>query len=123
MRVLRGKMASGRQSASPLVHAHRRYGGRPIHHPILPMLLRPLVAALLLAVVPATVEAADRITGHAFATRSEVIAPHAMAATSQPLATQIALDVMKSGGSAVDAAIRRQRRAGIDGAHRQRSGR
>ncbi|WP_208407651.1 gamma-glutamyltransferase [Xanthomonas sp. 60] len=49
--------------------------------------------------------AADRITGHGFATRSEVIAPHAMAATSQPLATQIALDVMKQGGSAVDAAI------------------
>jgi gamma-glutamyltranspeptidase/glutathione hydrolase len=49
--------------------------------------------------------AADRITGHTFATRSEVIAPHAMAATSQPLATQIALDVMKGGGSAVDAAI------------------
>jgi gamma-glutamyltranspeptidase len=37
--------------------------------------------------------------------RSPVIAPHAMAATSHPLATQIALDVMKQGGSAVDAAI------------------
>ncbi|QRD58184.1 gamma-glutamyltransferase [Xanthomonas citri pv. durantae] len=49
--------------------------------------------------------AADRVTGQPFATRSEVIAPHAMAATSQPLATQIALDVMKDGGSAVDAAI------------------
>ncbi|WP_298576927.1 gamma-glutamyltransferase [uncultured Luteimonas sp.] len=49
--------------------------------------------------------AADRITGHTFATRSEVHAPHAMAATSHPLATQIALDVMKAGGSAVDAAI------------------
>ena len=49
--------------------------------------------------------AADRITGQAFATRSEVIAPHAMAATSQPLATQIALDTMQAGGSAVDAAI------------------
>ncbi|WP_386361018.1 gamma-glutamyltransferase [Xanthomonas campestris] len=52
-----------------------------------------------------SVGAADRITGQGFATRSEVIAPHAMAATSQPLATQIALDVMKDGGSAVDAAI------------------
>ncbi|MFC1601674.1 gamma-glutamyltransferase family protein, partial [Candidatus Sumerlaeota bacterium] len=40
-----------------------------------------------------------------FATRSDVIAPHAMAATSQPLATQAALDILKQGGSAVDAAI------------------
>lgn len=47
----------------------------------------------------------DRITGRHFASRSEVIAPHAMAATSQPLATQAALDVLKKGGSAVDAAI------------------
>src|SRR6185295_4720861 len=53
----------------------------------------------------ANAHAADRVTGHGFATRSEVYAPHAMAATSQPLATQIALDVMKNGGSAVDAAI------------------
>ena len=49
--------------------------------------------------------AQDRITGRDFATRSEVIAQHGMAATSQPLATQVALDILKSGGSAVDAAI------------------
>ncbi len=49
--------------------------------------------------------AADRITGHPEATRSEVIAANAMAATSQPLATQIALDIMKAGGNAIDAAI------------------
>lgn len=49
--------------------------------------------------------AQDRITGRSFATRSEVIAKTGMAATSQPLATQIALDVLKQGGSAVDAAI------------------
>jgi len=49
--------------------------------------------------------AADRVTGQTFATRSEVIASQGMAATSQPLATQIALDILKNGGSAVDAAI------------------
>ncbi len=47
----------------------------------------------------------DRVAGRAHASRSEIIAPHGMAATSQPLATQIALDILKAGGSAVDAAI------------------
>jgi gamma-glutamyltranspeptidase/glutathione hydrolase len=47
----------------------------------------------------------DRVTGRSFASRSEVIATHGMAATSHPLATQIALDILKSGGSATDAAI------------------
>ena len=47
----------------------------------------------------------DRVAGSNHASRSEIIAPHGMAATSQPLATQIALDILKAGGSAVDAAI------------------
>src|SRR5258707_11657485 len=47
----------------------------------------------------------DRITGKPFATRSEVIAKNGMAATAQPLATEVAIDVLKKGGSAVDAAI------------------
>jgi gamma-glutamyltranspeptidase / glutathione hydrolase len=47
----------------------------------------------------------DRITGKPFATRSEVIARHGMVCTSVPLATQVGLDVLKRGGSAVDAAI------------------
>ena len=37
--------------------------------------------------------------------RSPVYAQHGMAATAQPLARQIAIDILKIGGSAVDAAI------------------
>ena len=37
--------------------------------------------------------------------RSPVYAPHAVAATSQPLATEAALSVMQHGGNAIDAAV------------------
>jgi len=47
----------------------------------------------------------DRITGRSFATRSEVLARHGMVCTSVPAATQAGLDILKRGGSAVDAAI------------------
>ena len=43
----------------------------------------------------------DRIIGKDFATRSEVIATNGMAATSHPLATQTAIDVLKDGGNFV----------------------
>ncbi len=67
--------------------------------------MRQIVLIILIALLAVSATAADRITGRAFATRSEVIAPHGMACTSQPLATQIAIDILKAGGSAVDAAI------------------
>ena len=66
-----------------------------------------LLVVLLVGLVflPQSASAGDRVTGRPFATRSEVIARHAMAATSQPLVTQIALGILGQGGSAVDAAI------------------
>src|SRR5262245_30141329 len=67
--------------------------------------LLPAGMCLTVLLVPYASAQIDRVTGRGFATRSEVIAQHGMAATSQPLATQIAVDVLQAGGSAVDAAI------------------
>jgi len=47
----------------------------------------------------------DRYAGAPWATQAPALAQHGMAATENPLATQIAIDVLKKGGSAVDAAI------------------
>ena len=58
---------------------------------------------LLITVLTLASQAQDRVSGKAFATRSEVIAQNGMAATSQPLATQAALDILKKGGSAMPA--------------------
>lgn len=44
-------------------------------------------------------------SGRTLGTRSAVVAPSAAAATAHPLATQVALDIMKDGGTAMDAAI------------------
>jgi gamma-glutamyltranspeptidase/glutathione hydrolase len=49
--------------------------------------------------------AGQRYTGDVFASRSPVLGRHGMAATSHPIASSIAIDILKKGGSAVDAAI------------------
>src|SRR6266404_3192898 len=67
---------------------------RTIGSVILPLLVCHLASAQI-----------DRITGKSFATRSEVLARHGMVCTSVPAATQAGLDILKKGGSAVDAAI------------------
>jgi gamma-glutamyltranspeptidase/glutathione hydrolase len=64
-----------------------------------------LILALVSCPLALVVAQVDRITGKPFATRSEVLGRHGMVCTSVPAATQAGLDILKRGGSAVDAAI------------------
>ena len=64
-----------------------------------------LLYLLFSLILTVDLNAQDRLSGEPFSTRSQVIAKNGMAASNHPLAGQIALDILKKGGSAVDAAI------------------
>lgn len=70
--------------------------------------MRALAAlfALSLATQPALAQMTPPVTSPAtHSGRSTVYAPRAVAATSQPLATATALEIMRNGGNAIDAAV------------------
>ncbi|HBK91731.1 MAG TPA: gamma-glutamyltransferase [Parvularcula sp.] len=70
------------------------------------MLKRTITAALAMSTTALAQDLGPggRPVGAAWS-RSPVIAQHGMAATAQPLASQVAIDILKQGGTAVDAAI------------------
>src|SRR4026207_1753322 len=66
------------------------------------LLIFPLLAAGLVLPLDAQI---DRITVKCSATRSEFLATHGLVCTSVPAATEVGVEILKRGGSAVDAAI------------------
>ncbi|MDR2231607.1 MAG: gamma-glutamyltransferase [Tannerella sp.] len=63
------------------------------------------VVFIVSVMLTASIFAQGRRSGLPWTTRSEVIARQGMVCSSHPLATQVGIDILKKGGTAVDAAI------------------
>jgi gamma-glutamyltranspeptidase / glutathione hydrolase len=66
---------------------------------------RLMAGAIIVSSLVATGSFSQETIKKSYATRSVTVASHGMVAAAHPLAVQIGLDVLKRGGSAVDAAI------------------
>ena len=60
---------------------------------------------ILTSIVSSTSMAVERPAEKSFVTRSPAVGKNGMAATSQPLATLAAIEILQAGGNAIDAAI------------------
>lgn len=67
--------------------------------------MKNLAILILMILSGANINAQSRRSGLPWTTRSEVIAQQGMVCSSHPLATQVGIDILKKGGTAVDAAI------------------